>query len=313
MVPRHELRWDPLLEEWVIVAAHRQERPHLPGSCPFCPGSPGILEQFDVISVPNKYPALSIEGDTHETGGIYARRDAKGYCEIVLYTPEHDLCLGDLDPAHIKKLVDLWASRYETLGEDPDVRYVFIFENRGEEIGVTLTHPHGQIYAFPFIPPKIQREIDSSRSFWEREGKCLFCSILDREIEDGERIVGGNGDFVYFVPFAGRWPYELHLYPKRHVGSLSDLSGDERTHLAHMIREIVRKYDNLFGYPMPYMMIHHQQPTDGQYDYYHFHIEFYPVHRGRGQTKYLGGVESGAGTFINPTMPEEKARELRQA
>ena len=297
----------------MIVAAHRQERPHTPDRCPFCPGAPDIPEHFDVISIPNRYPALSMEGDSPETSGdIYARKGARGYCEVILYTPKHDLSLGEMAPDHIGKLVDLWASRYETLGADPLIRYVLIFENRGEEIGVTLTHPHGQIYAFSFIPPKIQRELDSAKSFWERRKRCLFCSILAGEIKEGKRIVGGNEDFVYFVPFAGRWPYELHLYPRRHVGSLSDLSGSEREHLAQLIGEIVKKYDNLFGYPMPYMMILHQRPTDGEYKYYHFHVEFYPVHRSKHQTKYLGGVESGAGTFINPTMPEEKARELRE-
>lgn len=210
-------------------------------------------------------------------------------------------------------LIRVWADRYEDLGRLPFVRYVFIFENRGREIGVSLTHPHGQIYAFPFVPPIPRRELERSRAYWRERGRCLFCDILAEERRAGSRVVFENARFVAFVPFFARFPYEVHLLPKEHVGDILGLPEVAYRPLAEAVLVVLRKYDGLFGEEMPYMMVLHQSPTDGKdHPHYHFHIEFYSVKQGKGRIKYRAGVETGAGTFINALSPERMAEELRR-
>jgi UDPglucose--hexose-1-phosphate uridylyltransferase len=212
----------------------------------------------------------------------------------------------------IRRLVEVWADRYQELGSLDYVKYVLVFENRGEEIGVTLTHPHGQIYAFPYVPPIVQRELDSSQRHRARTGRCLFCDILAEEEGDGRRLVAGNPSFLAFVPFYARWPYETHIFSRGHRASLLDLDDEERWRLAHLLKVMVQKLDNLWGFPLPYMMVLHQAPTDGRHHpHYHFHIELYPPYRAADKLKYRASCESGAGTFINDTLAEEKAAELR--
>ncbi|MEM2842016.1 MAG: galactose-1-phosphate uridylyltransferase, partial [Thermoproteota archaeon] len=174
-----ELRWDPVLKEWIIVSGQRRKRPFLPESfCPFCPGSTEVPSKgWDVLSLPNRYPSLMPNPPPSEfkSDTLYRCKPAIGFSEIILYTPEHNTTLAELNVSHIKKLVDLWAERYQKLGEKRFVKYIFIFENKGREIGATLDHPHGQIYAFPFIPPKIKKELESSQHYMKRTGRCLFC------------------------------------------------------------------------------------------------------------------------------------------
>jgi len=206
----------------------------------------------------------------------------------------------------------VWADRCLELGTLDAVRYVFIFENKGEVVGVTLHHPHGQIYALSYVPPVVERELKSSRAHFEEAGQCLFCRILEREASEGTRLVFEGQAHAAFVPFYARWPYEVHIFPRRHVSSLPELKSGERLDLARTLKAVAMKYDNLFGFPFPYVMVVHQRPTDGSgHDYYHFHIEFYPPHRSQKKLKYLAGVELGAGTFLNDVEPEEAARELR--
>lgn len=293
-----KLRWNPILEEWVIIAPHRSGRPVLPKECPFCPGG-DVPDEFEVISIPNRFPSL-----------LPNSRSAKGFCEVVVYSPKHDVPLKELSTSQVVKLIELWAQRYEELGAYDFVKYVFIFENKGELIGVTLSHPHGQIYAFPFIPPIIERELKVARKWW-RKGKCVFCEVIKKERRGR---VFSNNSFVCFVPSFARFPYEVHLYPRRHFPSILELEDGEKRDLAESLKLVISKYDNHFSFELPYMMVLHQAPTDGKrYPYYHFHIEFYPLHRDRDKIKYRAGVETGAGTFINPRDPEEVARELRSA
>ena len=312
-----ELRWDPVLREWVIVAGQREKRPLLPERfCPFCPGSAEVpSDEWDVLSLPNKYPALMPEPPLPDVKGdrFYRCEPAKGICEVVLYTPKHDTTLAALSVSHIERLVKLWAERYQELGRKAYVKYVFIFENKGREIGVSLDHPHGQIYAFPFIPPIIRKELDSSREHMKRTGKCLFCRIIEKEKQEDSRMVCENDDFVCFLPFFARWPYGVHIYPKRHVQSLPELSRSERLSFAKILKETLIRFDNLFGFSFPYMMVFHQKPTDGRdYSYCHFHVEFYPPYRDRDRLKFFASVESGAGTITYDYKPEEKARQLRE-
>jgi UDPglucose--hexose-1-phosphate uridylyltransferase len=212
----------------------------------------------------------------------------------------------------IYKLVRVWTDRFRELGALEFVKYVFIFENKGEAIGVTLHHPHGQIYAYPFIPPRISRELEQAKAHHQAAGKCLFCQIVSEEQRDSRRIVAQNDSFIAVLPFFARWPYETHLYSKRHYQALDDMSTDEKKDLASMLKAVLVAFDKLFNISFPYMMVLHQRPVDGEsYDFYHFHVEFYPPLRTASKLKYLAGSETGAGMFINDSLPEDKAAELR--
>lgn len=318
-----ELRWDPILSEWIITATHRQDRTFMPPKdyCPLCPTKPGGFptevpaSEYEIVVFENKFPSLKTPPPEPAVSGgkIYKVGEAKGICEVVLYSSAHEGNLKDASVEHIANLISVWTDRYAELGSKDHIDYVLIFENKGEAIGVTLSHPHGQIYAFPFIPPKIERELASSRKYKDENGRCIFCDIIEEERREGSRIVIDSESFVAFVPFAAHYPYEVHVLPKKHKTSLLDFTDSDRQDLAKVLKTLLTKYDNLFGFPLPYLMIMHQAPTDGKdHDYYHFHIEFYPPHRTATKLKYLAGVESGAGTFINDTLPEEKAKELRE-
>nr|MDO8075796.1 galactose-1-phosphate uridylyltransferase [Candidatus Freyarchaeota archaeon] len=313
-----ELRFNPVLREWIIVSGKRKDRPLLPSrGCPFCPGSPEVPSgDWDVLSLPNKFPSLVPEPSEPDVEGdaFYRVAPAQGVCEVVLYTPQHDKTLADLSVSHIRKIVDHWAERYGELGSREYVKYVFIFENKGRIIGVTLDHPHGQIYAFPFIPPRIQRELESSRDFHAEKGKCLFCEITEREKRDGVRVVVENDDYLAFLPFYARWPFGVHIHPKRHVQSLPQLTIGERDGLAQILKEVLMTFDKLFDTSFPYIMALHQQPTDGaDYEYYHFHIEFSSPVREKDKLKFFAGVEESMGTVTYDYRPEDKAEELRRA
>lgn len=311
-----ELRWDPIMGQWVIVSGRRGKRPLLPeGYCPFCPGSKEVPEKgWTVLSLPNAFPALRPDPLPPDIVGdrLYRSVPSKGVCEVLIYTPKHDVSLADLSLENIRAVVDLWTERFEELSKRDYVKYVFIFENKGRIIGVTLDHPHGQLYAFPFVPPVIQKELASSRKYWKRTGTCLFCKIIEKELKEAVRIVCENDDFVCFLPFFAHWPYGVHVYPKRHVAALTDLTDKEKTSFASILKTVLRKFENLFNMSFPYMMVLHQRPTDGKpYPYYHFHVEFYPPYREKDKIKYFASVESGAGTVTFDYTPEMKAEELR--
>jgi UDPglucose--hexose-1-phosphate uridylyltransferase len=206
----------------------------------------------------------------------------------------------------------LWTARYQELAAHPDVRYVYIFENAGAAIGVTMPHPHGQIYAFPFVPPLIERELSAASEHHASKGECLYCRLLQGELADGRRIVTENASFVAFVPYAARFPAEMQICARRHVGALPDLSDTEAADLAALIKLVRMKYDNLFGFALPLMMMLRHPPAKGAHPYFHFHIDFYPIQRSATKLKYLACIEAGAGVFLNDTVAEDKARELRE-
>ncbi len=319
-----ELRWHPILQEWVITATHRQDRTFLPPDdyCPLCPTKPGAFPteipspDYEIVTFENKFPSLkhpAPEPAVEETG-LYKVRPADGICEVVCYTSQHNGTLTDASLEQLRNLVEVWTDRFRELGGRDFVNYVLIFENKGKDIGVTLYHPHGQIYALPFIPPKAQKELDSALSHKERTGNCLFCDIIAEEYKDGRRIVVENDSFAAMIPFFARYPYEVYIFSKKHHQSMLTFDENERCDLANILKAVLLKYDNLWGISLPYMMIMHQAPTDGQdYDHYHFHIEFHPPNRTKNKLKYIAGCETGAGSYINDTLAEEKAAELRAA
>jgi UDPglucose--hexose-1-phosphate uridylyltransferase len=317
-----ELRWNPLLGEWVATATHRQDRTFLPPAdyCPLCPTKPGGFptevpeSTYDIVVFENRFPSLQPDPPAPAIAGtkLYPVRPAQGVCEVVLYSPNHTSTLAREPVTQIYKLIQVWTDRFRELSEHEFVKYIFIFENKGEAIGVTLHHPHGQIYAYPFIPPRIETELTESRAHRDQTGRCLLCDILEEEKRDGRRIVAANDSFIAYIPFFARWPYEVHLSSQRHLQALTDFTQKEQQDLAALMKTLLVAYDKLFDISLPYMMVIHQRPSDGEdYDYYHFHIEFYPPLRTKTKLKYLAGSETGAGTFINDTLAEEKAAELR--
>lgn len=318
-----ELRWNPLLGEWVATATHRQERTFLPPAdfCPLCPTKAGGFptevpeSSYDVVVFENQFPSLRPEPPAPAVPGteLYPVRPAQGVCEVVLYSPKHTATLAQEPVQQIYKLVRVWSDRFRELGALDYVSYVFEFENKGEAIGVTLHHPHGQIYGYPFVPPHIQRELQQSQAHHTRTGRCLICDVLAEERRDARRIVAENDSFTAVIPFFARWPYEVHVYSSRHLQALTDMTAGEQRDLASMLKMVLVAFDRLFDLSLPYMMVLHQRPVDGgAYDYYHFHVEFYPPLRTATKLKYLAGSETGAGLFINDTLAEEKAAELRR-
>lgn len=237
-----------------------------------------------------------------------------GQCEVLVYTADHETELPYLPLEDVLKVIRLWRERFSELERQPHVQYVLIFENRGAAVGVTLSHPHGQLYAFPMIPSIIQRELVSMKTYSERNGTCLLCDAMEAEGADGRRIVTRETGLIAYVPFWGRWPYEVHILPDRHLSALTEMDEEEMRALASILPRILRKYDSLMGSSMPYVVVLHQRPTDGRpYPFYHFHVEVYPMKRSSTELKYLAGSELGAGVFINDSHPEDKARELREA
>lgn len=320
-----ELRWNPLLEEWVITATERQDRTFQPpaGFCPLCPTRPGAFgteiprPDFDIAVFENKFPSLRRQPPRAAVNGdaLTPVRPAAGICEVVVYSPRHGGSLATESPARIAHLIAVWQDRFRELSARPGIRYVLIFENKGAEIGVTLSHPHGQIYAFPFLPPIPRRQLAAQRRHWRRTGHCLRCDLLRRESRVHRRVVYENSAFTALVPFAARYPYEIHLLPRRHCAGITELRPAEVPALAQALSAVTAGYDRLFGFPMPYMMLLHQRPAGRRASWpeVHFCFEFLPPYRTAKKLKYLAGCESGAGTFINDTLPEQTAPRLRAA
>ena len=302
------------MREWVSTASHRQHRPQMPRDwCPFCPGSGRVPDDYDVFIYPNDFAAFTIPAlpPAVEGDDFYPVRPSHGKCDVVLYHPDHNTSIPQIPVEHLTRLVKTWRKRFGEMKATPGIRYVLIFENKGEVIGVTMPHPHGQIYSLPIIPPIIKKELAAARAHNRKHHSCLYCDILQKERKAKLRIVAENRAFTAFIPFFARWPYEMHVYPRRHLGTLDEFKPSEEKALAEMLQWVTRKYDNLFQMSFPYMMLLHQAPTRGRHPYYHFHIEFYPPHRSKDKLKYLASVETGAGTFLNDSLAEEKARELR--
>ena len=311
-----ELRWNPILRTWTIMASHRQNRPLLEaGQCPFCPGSGRVPDDFEILAYDNDFPSLMLDPPPPdiESDELIEVRPAFGKCEVTLYSPQHDITLPELPISHIEKLVEHWEGRYREIGAIEGIDYVFIFENRGEAVGVTMIHPHGQIYAYSFMPLRMQVELDSCRDYTARKGSCLFCDLAKHEVEDGSRVVYRGEGFTAFVPSFAEYPYQVHIVSDRHTGSLTSMTPEERKGLATAIKCVTGGYDDLFGFPFPYMMCLHLDPTDGgSYPDNHFHIEFYPPMRSADKVKFNASSETGAWATINPTVPEEKAAELKK-
>lgn len=313
-----ELRWHPLTKDWVMIASHRQNRPQMPKDwCPFCPGSGKVPEKFDVYEYDNDFPALSQTPPTPDdvANDFFKVADSYGKCEVILYSPEHTVTLPELSVDHISKLVDLWIERFNEIKKDEKIKYVFIFENRGEAVGVTMPHPHGQIYGYSFVPKKLQLEVESAKEFKEEKGKCIFCEMLEQEQKAESRIIFETEHFTVFLPFFCEYPYGVYIMSKRHIQNIAEFTDEEKADFAKVMKETTGMLDSLFDYKFPYMMCMHNAPVNGEdtSEYFHFHVEFFPPMRSAEKQKFNASSETGAWAHCNPTAPEEKAKELREA
>ncbi|MFI1732069.1 galactose-1-phosphate uridylyltransferase [Streptomyces acidicola] len=313
-VTTSEVRHDVLLGDSVAIASHRQGRTYHPPAdeCPLCPSRGDRLSEipdssYDVAVFENRFPSLA---------------GHSGRCEVVCFTSDHDASFKDLTEGQARLVLEAWTDRTAELSHLPSVEQVFCFENRGAEIGVTLGHPHGQIYAYPFTTPRTALMLRSLAAHKEATGgENLFDAVLERELA-GERIVLQTEHWVAFVPYAAHWPYEVHLYPRRRVPDLLALGEDARTEFPKVYLELLKRFDRIFGEgepPTPYIAAWHQAPFGALEEFdgvvredYALHLELFTIRRTSGKLKFLAGSESGMNVFINDVPPERAAERLRE-
>nr|MDO8109365.1 galactose-1-phosphate uridylyltransferase [Candidatus Sigynarchaeota archaeon] len=334
---QNELRWNPFFKKWIIMAPARQNRPvdvkdaklaeaqkkagQVPGTeqkkCPFCVGAPEVPETFDVKVLPNRYSGLDIDNKnvftTLRPGSPYKIAPAIGHQELILYSPNHEQKLGELPVDHITKLVKMLKERYIEVGKMPGIQYIYQFENRGSLIGVSLAHPHGQMYAFSWIPLYVKLELDSFKEYKGEHKRCLLCDIIKDDKLDGVRVIKENDNFIEVAPFFAMWPHEVHLYPKKHIQSFADFDDAMARDFAAILKDLNQRYDRFYpGVEFAFVMAIHQKPTINEnFNYYHFHVEFYPPLRAPTMSKFAAGVELGTGAWINSTLPEKTAELMR--
>ena len=396
--PEPGLRWDPLVGEWVVVAAQRQGRTFLPPleQCPLCPSRPGRPTEipaadYDVVVFENRFPSLSGarspqagtgeagdgaraaasdgaradagdaagdgpraaaraaasdgaradaraaagdgaradagdgagaeagawdgEAGIPAAGDLLARRPATGRCEVVCFTADHDSAFAYLTPRRARTVLEAWADRTVVLGEMGGIRQVYCFENKGEEIGVTLHHPHGQIYGFPFVTPRTRQLLGQAAAYAGGGHGNLFDDVVASELSAGTRVVARNEHWTAFVPAAARWPYEVLLFPAARVPDLPALGDAARDGFCQLYLDVLRRLDALFGSLPPYIAAWYQAPggDPAVRSEFGLHLRVMSVRRAPGKLKYLAGTESGMGVWINDVVPETAAQRLRDA
>ena len=312
-----ELRWHPVLGERVVTATHRQDRTFFPPPdyCPLCPTKPGghateiPFDDYEVAVFENKFPSFASPPPLEAVQSLQVSEvvPAEGVCEVVCYSANHDLTFAELGLKRIRQLCEVWKERYTELISRDKVNYVFIFENKGAEIGVTLTHPHGQIYGYPFVPEVCERRMDNERKYFAEHNEQLCEAWLREEMADGRRIVFRQKGWVAVVPFFARYPYEVHLVPERPLSDLGEFGMQDIDGFADALDLLTRTYDRLFGFSLPYMMGFYQHPDPAT----RFVAQFTPPHRTAEKLKYLAGSEAFCGVFIMDALPEETAAALR--
>lgn len=318
------VRLDPLTGEWVTIAAHRMDRTHLPAAheCPLCPTRPGRhteipADDYDVVVFENRFPSFAEHvtpaPTTVDGTALWPQAPATGRCEVVCFTSDHDSSFAALDPRRTRTVIEAWADRTAALSELDSVAQVFCFENRGEEIGVTLHHPHGQIYGYPFVTPRTSQLLGRAAA---HPGRDLLGDVLDAECRTGSRIVIYGEQWTAFVPAAARWPVEVHLVPHRAVPDLAALHDAERDELAVCYLDLLRRVEAFFAdggdaRPVPYIAAWQQAPVGDGRELVRLHLQLFSLRRAPGKLKYLAASESGAGAWINDAVPERIAQRLR--
>jgi galactose-1-phosphate uridylyltransferase (family 1) len=317
-----QLRYDALLGEWVVIASHRQSRTFLPppDECPLDPSRPGRAteipeREYQVVVFENRFPSLATGVDrdlppTAPGAPLAELRPGFGRAEVIIFTDDHDRVFAELGHDRARLVVDVWADRTEALSALDGIAYVFPFENHGEEIGVTLSHPHGQIYAYPYVPPRAAKILESVRRHAERTGGDLFAELVASE-RKGPRVVTENEHWVAFVPAAARWPYEVQLFPTRRVPDLPALDSVQRDAFVDVYLDVLGRFARRFDTPMPYIAAWNQAPVREGRDRWWLNLQLFSIRRAPGKLKYLAGSESGMGAFITDTNPEDVAEQLR--
>lgn len=317
-----ELRLDPLLNEWVVMAAHRQGRIFLPPKelCPLCPSVDGSLTEipdsaYEVVVFDNRSPSLrKPAGDWAAPDMVGPETDAgtaAGKCEVICFTDNHGGSFAELSPQRVRVLLEAWIDRTRELSQAPYIHHIAPFENRGEEVGVTLVHPHGQIYAYSYLPARVQKMLAVAEKFRTDTNRILFDEILTRELKDQVRIIAQNQHWVAYVPYAARYPFEIHLAPLSPVPDLAALTAEQADAFPEISIEVMRRLDGVFGISMAYIATWHQAPVREGRDLLRLHWQITSVRRAPGKLKYLAGSESAMGAFIMDLKPEQSAGQLR--
>jgi len=326
-----ELRKDPVTGRWVIIATERAKRPksfniskapRQTGPCPFCPGNEGMTPPeisavrphggepnnggWSLRVVPNKYPALRIEGGLDRKGeGMFDKMNGIGAHEVIIETPDHEKSIADLSEAQVADIIRAYKTRTQDLERDARFRYVLIFRNHGATAGASLDHAHSQIIATPIVPKRVQEEIHGATQYYEYKERCVFCDMISEETAAGKRVILENDEFVVISPFAARFPFETWLLPKKHASNFSQLPDEAVTHCAQALKELLSRTKQVLDDP-PYNFIIHTAPAHEHHEpAYHWHIEIMP------RLTHVAGFEWGSGFYINPTSPEEAAEFLR--
>lgn len=328
-----EERWHPLREEWVVIAAHRQNRPwigetvsitddNIPNyqsDCYLCPGNGRVSGTYNpdyksIYVFDNDHPCVGPDAPEHPPVPDlpYRTRSAQGIARVICYSPNHNLTVAEMPLNNIEEIIGVWQAQTVDLGQRSGVKHLLFFENKGEVAGVSNPHPHGQIYATNFVFKTTETELLASQRYLNETGQQLFSAIIAAEQRDGRRILYEDEFSIAFVPYFARYAYEVYVAPKRCVAHVSDLTVQEITSLAQALKNVTVRFDNLWRMSFPYVMALHQAPMDVASDSFHFFIAFHPPLRQPGRLKYLAGPEIGGGNFISDTLPEEKAAELQQ-
>ncbi len=328
-----ELRKDPITGRWVIISTDRARRPtdftrdtvEPTGArfCPFCPGNedktpPEVLSyhteglthggRWSLRTVPNKFPALRVEGELDRQGeGLYDRMNGIGAHEVVIETPDHMATLSTMDERQVAEMLWAFRDRVLDLKRDKRLRYVMLFKNHGEAAGATLEHPHSQIIALPVVPKRVQEELDGARKYFEFKERCVYCDILRQDLKDSDRVILETDEFAAVAPFASRFPFETWLIPRRHESHFENIRESEVANLAWVLRNVLRKMDRVLEKPAFNLIVHSAPVQEATSEHYHWHVEIIP------KLTRVAGFEWGTGFYINPTPPEEAARFMREA
>nr|AGC24261.1 PrlG [Nonomuraea spiralis] len=324
-----EIRYDALREEWVLIAAHRQGRTHHPPTeeCPLCPSPEGnseiMADDYQVAVFENRFPALAGDGDAESArerlhalrrpGQAWRAAPGAGRCEVVCFSADHDRSFADLPAEQVSLVLDVWTDRTAELSHLPGVEQVFLFEDRGKETGMSLVHPHGQIYAYPFVTPRTRRVLAAVAGHRSATGRNLFDDLVAAESSDGRRLVVEAEHWTAFVPYAAHWPYEVHLYPRRRVPDLTGLDDAARAEFPGVYLDLLRRFDRLFGAagPAPYISSWIQAPISDREEFA-LHLELFTVRRTPAKLKHLAGSELLMDVFVNEIPPESAAARLRE-
>lgn len=316
-----EFRYNPLIDDWTIVAGHRQNRPDMPKDyCAFCCGSGKVPSHYTVLKYDNDWPSMMPNPPEIDdvTTDFYKAEKSYGKAEVILYSPDHNASLWHLSIEHITELVKLWKERFLEIKKDKNVKYILTFENRGKEVGTTQPHPHGQIYGYGFMPLRIKLELENSKKYYEKTGESLILRIRDEEIKYKERIIMENEDFVVFLPYYTDYPYGCYITPKKNIHTFEDFDENISKNLARILKDIQGTFDTLFDREFPYMMGIYQTPINDELEeeskkYYNFHIKFFPPLRGANSIKWNASSETCVWAKTNPRRVEDTAVELREA